>query len=137
MYFKGTWMFHTLRSIINNDELWFKTLKGFCETFYHKNTNTKEVVDYFDKQLHASIKEIMNFYLYQTDLPKLAYKSEQKEGKWIFKYRWMNINDAINFPIVLKNQKQITPKSNWQEIEFDQEPKIDVEHYLISVEKQE
>jgi hypothetical protein len=37
---------------------------------------------------------------------------------------------------VLKNQKQITPKSNWQEIEFDQEPKIDLEHYLISVEKQ-
>ena len=137
MYFKGTWMFHTLRSIINNDELWFKTLKGFCETFYHKNTNTKEVVDYFDTQLHASIKEIMNFYLFQTDLPKLAYISEQKDGKWIFKYRWTNINDAINFPIVLKNQKQITPKSNWQEIEFDQEPKIDVEHYLISVEKQE
>lgn len=135
MYFKGTWMFHTLRSIVNDDALWFKTLKGFCETFYHKNTNTAEVVNYFDSQLRSSIKDIMNFYLFQTELPKLEYKSEQKEGKWTMKYRWANINDAINFPIRLKNQKQITPKSTWQEIELNQEPAIDLEHYLISVEK--
>ncbi|MHA8066560.1 M1 family metallopeptidase [Aquirufa sp. ROCK2-A2] len=136
MYFKGTWMFHTLRSIVNNDELWFKTIKGFCEKFYHKNTDTKEVLDYFDSQLHASIKAIMNFYLFRTDLPQLEYKSEQKEGKWTLQYRWANLDDSINFPIILKNQKQITPKSSWQEIIMDQEPKIDVEHYLINVEKQ-
>jgi len=135
MYFKGTWMFHTLRSIINDDALWFKTLKGFCETFYHKNTNTTEVVKYFDSQLHSSVKEIMNYYLFQTDIPKLEFSCEQKEHKWRMKYRWANLKDNINFPIALKSGISITPKSTWQEIELDQEPGIDQEHYLISFEK--
>ena len=51
------------------------------------------------------------------------------------KFRWTNLKDEINFPITLKSGTKITPKSIWQEIELNQEPIVDKEHYLISVEK--
>ena len=77
-------MLHTLRSVVKNDALWFSTLKQFCLDFYHKNTNTAEVVNYFSNKLGAEIGPLMRYYLYQVELPTLAY--QYNEG--ILKYKW-------------------------------------------------
>lgn len=135
MYFKGTWMMHTLRSIVHNDVLWFKTLKDFCQSFYHKNTNTQEVVEFFSSRLKGSTKEIMMTYLYEIAIPKIQYSIQQKEGKWMMKYRWANVSDNIKFPIRFESGQEIIPNTNFQEITFHQEPSFDLNHYLIQTEK--
>ncbi len=136
MYFKGTWMFHTLRSVINNDEKWFKTLKSFCLDFYHKNTNTEEVVNYFDSKLGGSTKNILNYYLFQTEFPTLQYKFENG----MLAYRWKNVPSEVMLPIDLIIQRskkvRIQPSDNWQEIKIENDFEVDMEHFLVKVEKQ-
>jgi len=134
MYFKGTWMFHTLRSIINNDELWFKTLKSFCLDFYHRNTNTEEVVNYFTSKLGPETKNILNYYLFQTEFPTLSYK--QENGKII--YKWKNVKNEVKLPIdLIVQQKKIRiyPTDSWQELPISNDFRIDQDHFLIHTEK--
>lgn len=135
MYFKGTWMFHTLRSIVNNDELWFKTLKSFCLDFYHKNTNTEEVVNYFASKLGSDIKNILTFYLFQTAFPSLSYKHEN--GK--ISYKWKNVQHDVKLPVdLITNQQKIRiyPTDVWQELAISTDFQIDLDHFLIHAEKQ-
>ncbi len=136
MYFKGTWMLHTLRSVIKNDELWFKTLKSFCQDFYHKNTNTEEVVTYLDTKLGKNTKQILNYYLFQTDFPTLQYKFENG----MLAYRWKNLPNEVKLPIDLMVQKKykirIQPSTIWQEIKIEDDFEVDMEHFLVKVEKQ-
>jgi aminopeptidase N len=136
MYFKGTWMFHTLRSVVKNDALWFSTLKQFCLDFYHKNTNTAEVVNYFSNKLGAEIGPLMHYYLYQVELPTLAYQFN--EG--VLKYKWKNVPDEVHLPIDLwvnSNTKvRINPKATWQEMKLSGDFQVDLEHFLVKVEKQ-
>jgi len=51
MYYKGAWMLHTLRSCVNNDELWFQTLKLFCLNFKYRIVNTNQVIQFFNLHL--------------------------------------------------------------------------------------
>ncbi len=136
MYFKGTWMLHTLRSVVKNDALWFSTLKQFCLDFYHKNTNTAEVVNYFSNKLGAEIGPLMRYYLYQVELPTLAYQFN--EG--VLKYKWKNVPDEVHLPIDLwvnSNTKvRINPNATWQEMKLSGDFQVDLEHFLVKVEKQ-
>ncbi len=134
MYFKGTWMFHTLRNIINDDALWFKTLREFCLAFYHKNTNTAEVVDYWSKHLNKPIKPLFMHYLYQVKNPNLQYQVNQIGSTYTLRYRWMNLSDEITFPLTLKTGEKIIPRSQWQELNLDHSPQFDEERYLFDKE---
>ena len=135
MYFKGTWMFHTIRSIVNDDALWFKTLKDFCLDFYHKNTSTEEVVRYFDNKLNKNIKPLMDFYLFKTEYPTLEYKY----SGGILTYRWKNLPDNIHMPVDLLKGKsdkiRLTPTQNWQDLKIENGFQFDTEHFLMNVEK--
>jgi len=135
MYFKGTWMFHTIRSIVNDDALWFKTLKDFCLDFYHKNTSTEEVVRYFDNKLNKNIKPLMDFYLFKTEYPTLEYKYSGGN----LTYRWKNLPDNIQMPVDLSKGKsdkiRLTPTQNWQELKIENGFQFDTEHFLMNVEK--
>lgn len=135
MYFKGTWMFQTLRSIVNNDDLWFKTLKSFCLDFYHRNTNTEEVVNYFSSKLGSNIKNIFNFYLFQTEFPTLQIK--QSNG--MLAYKWKNVKNEVGLPIDLSIQKKIKqriyPSCDWQELKIESDYQVDTDHFLVNVEK--
>jgi aminopeptidase N len=134
MYFKGTWMFHTLRNIIQDDALWFKTMREFCLAFYHKNTNTKEVVEFWSKHLNKPVKELMLNYLYQVKNPNLQYSVQQTGNTWTLRYRWSNLNDDISFPLTLKTGEKFKPNSAWQEIKLEHAPELDEESYLFDKE---
>ena len=45
-YMKGAWVMHTLRSVINNDKIWFEILKEFMIENAKGFANTR---DFFDK----------------------------------------------------------------------------------------
>lgn len=71
MYFKGSWMFHTLRQSVQNDAKWFACLKKFCQTFYHKNTHTDEVLAFFKAELGPEVMPIFERFLFKKENPFL------------------------------------------------------------------
>ncbi|WP_079736123.1 M1 family metallopeptidase [Salegentibacter salegens] len=115
MYFKGANLLNTIRSIYDNDELWWKTLKEYTETYKHQIIDTKTTENFFDKAIDVNLDPIFDQYLRHTDLPKLEFR--KKEGKT--QARWIADVEDFKMPIdILVDGKEIriTPTNQWQDL---------------------
>lgn len=119
MYNKGSWILHTLRNVVNNDSIWFATLKQFHEDFRLKNTNGQEVFGWFEDQLGKDVREIMERFFTKADIPVLEY--QVKRFLWMKKveYRWKKERKSFNMPIeIIEGDKKyrVIPSQKWQKI---------------------
>ncbi len=71
MYPKGSWMLHTIRNIVNNDSLWFATIKGITTDFKISNVDTKQIEDYMELKLNKELTPVFDQYLRHKELPVL------------------------------------------------------------------
>ena len=96
-YMKGAWIMHTLRSVINNDEIWFKILKEFMVENAKGFANTR---DFFNKVEEKTGEDFWYFaeqYFYSPNQPVLEYYQDENN----YHYRWINVNDNFIMPIDL------------------------------------
>lgn len=118
IYYKGANMLGTIRNVINDDELWWKTLLDFTETFKHKITNTVEVIDFFE----TAFPELMLptiFYHYLTELhpPRI----EIKRSGLGYSARWVDVHPGFEMPIelIFKNKNfRVSLDTGWKKLPF-------------------
>ena len=91
MYYKGALMLNTIRHILNNDDLWWKTLKKYSEAFKHQIINTKILIDFFNKETKMKLDSVFYQYLKYRNVPFLETKIVKNK---VF-FRW--ISDVLNF----------------------------------------
>ena len=127
MYSKGANLLHTIRQIVNDDELWRETLRGLNKEFYHKTVTTEEIEKYISKTVNYDLSSVFDQYLRDIRIPTLEYKIEDNR---MF-YRWTNVIDGFNMPIEIKinnKSKLIYPSEKFDflklkenSIEFDED----------------
>jgi aminopeptidase N len=113
MYNKGANLLHTIRQVINDDELFRNILRGLNKDFYHKTVDSKDVEDYFSKKSGKDLSKIFDQYLRTTQIPVLEYKLSEEA----ISYRWTNCIDGFNMPVKIKDQKggiALSPTTSWQ-----------------------
>lgn len=113
MYNKGANLLHTIRQVINNDEVFRNILRGLNKDFYHKTVNSKDVEEYFSKKSGKDLSKIFDQYLRTIHIPVLEYKLAEKG----ISYRWTNCIDSFNMPIKMKISKGetwLSPTTSWQ-----------------------
>jgi aminopeptidase N len=134
MYYKGANMLHTLRQLIEDDELWRNVLIGLNKEFYHQTVTSKQVEDYMSKKTEKDLSAFFNQYLRTTKIPKLEHTIN--EGK--MQYRYVNVVKGFDMPIrifVNEKEKWIFPTSEWKteniggNIDFD--PNFYVEYNAV------
>ncbi len=135
MYYKGALMLHTLRWQVNNDALWFKTIKDIQRDFRNKTVSTTELVAYINQKLGKDYTWLFNQYLHKAKPPVLSYTAEQKGKNIELTVQWTGVDADFKMPIsVLKkkealqvlavtNQPQtfIIPKTKLADFDFDKE----------------
>jgi aminopeptidase N len=106
MYYKGSWMLHSLRSVVDNDVLWFATIKDFYQTHKHSHINTEQVINFFNQETGKNLSPIFNFYLTNKEIPVLEYEILEEDDKVFLSYYWKvnkeegnNKNIDFNMPI--------------------------------------
>lgn len=122
IYYKGSNLLHTLRTITNDDELWRKTLRGLNEEFYHQTVTSKMVENYISKQLGLNLQPYFDQYLRSTKIPVFEYQIEKK----VLKYRFNNAIRGFTMPLQITidgTLKWITPTDLWQTIEIPKKTK--------------
>jgi aminopeptidase N len=136
-YMKGAWVMHTLRSVINNDNLWFEILKEFMIENAKGFANTK---DFFDKVNEKTGKDYWYFaeqYFYTSNQPEVEYYQTDSN----FYYRWNNVNDNFIMPIdFLVNgvEKRVKPSKDYQSFPISKHSQIEVmdwKFYVLPIEK--
>ena len=126
MYYKGSWMLHSLRSVIGNDELWFTTIKDFYQTYKHSHINTKQVIDFFNKKTGRNLTPIFDFYLFNKEIPSLEYEIVEEGKNTFLFYKWENTEESntnFNMPIeVFLNEQsevmELNPTTTTQKLEI-------------------
>jgi aminopeptidase N len=134
MYYKGANILHTLRQLIEDDELWRTILIGLNKEFYHQTVNSKQVEDYISKKTEKDLSAFFNQYLRTTKIPKLEHNIN--EGK--MQYRYVNVVKGFDMPIrifVNEKEKWIFPTSEWKteniEGNIDFDPNFYVEYNAV------
>lgn len=84
MYYKGANMLHTLRTVVNDDDLWRHTLRGLNKDFYHQTVSSKQVETYVQEKLNLDLKGFFDQYLRETSIPVFEYTLEKNTLRYRF-----------------------------------------------------
>ena len=134
MYYKGANMLHTLRQLVEDDELWRQVLRGLNETFYHQTVTTDQIEDYISKKTQKDLSAFFDQYLRTKDIPVLEYNFDGNK----LKYRYTNVVEDFDMPVrVFLDGKEhwVFPKKNseWKTEKIrGKELTIDSNFYITS-----
>jgi len=138
MYYKGSNMINTLRSLIEDDELWWKTLRQFNIEFAYKTITTEEVVQFFSLSFDKDLTAFFDQYLKYPKIPKLLI--EKVENKNQLKFKWEADVEEFDMPVEVSlgnASTRIFPKSDkWKtiDLESNQTLKVDLKKFYIDLE---
>ncbi len=117
MYYKGANMIHTIRQVIDNDELFRDILRGLNKEFYHKTVTARQVEEYINKRSGKDFSKVYEQYLRTTKIPVLEYKS--KAGG--IEFRWTNVVDGFDMPVKVDlggRTQLIKPGNKWASLQL-------------------
>jgi aminopeptidase N len=123
MYFKGALFLHTLRSVVNDDERWWKLIADFYQRFKFQNIMTEDVVRFFNAELRQDLTAIFEQYLRRTDPPTLELAFDPTAGT--VAYRWRTEERAFAMPIkagTVGKWQILRPTTDWQIMKSDVAP---------------
>jgi aminopeptidase N len=138
-YFKGALFLNTLRSVINDDEKWWKLLRSYSMHFRYQNIMTEDMVKFFNSQTGINLTPIFNQYLRQAELPVLELQFRQKDGT--VSYRWKTVVKDFAMPVKVGRRNDwriLKPTTDWQTMKSElQRDEFDVatDRYYIEVVK--
>ncbi len=102
MYNKGMLMLNTLRTLVNNDKLWWQTIKAISDTtFKHKTTDAASIIAFFEQRTKLKLDKFFEQYLQQSEIPKLSFVL-RKKGKtsYTFEYVWQTEVKDFHMPVL-------------------------------------
>ncbi len=113
-YFKGSWMLHTLRNAINDDDLWFEILKGYYQKYALAHTVSQDFEDFVNEKTGRDWSKFFEQYLEYPQIPKLLYQLELGGKDLIVRYKWEADVDGFDMPVLLGeegNYVQVFPNT--------------------------
>lgn len=140
IYYKGTWMLHTMRSILDNDTLWFNTLKELNQKFFHKIVTSADVEKFIINRTKYDFGPFFNQYLRHAALPVLEYYMVNKNGLNELHYRLNAKVKTLRLPVKVALGKDkfdfVVAEKSWKIYDLPysnkEDFKIDEAHFLIS-----
>lgn len=114
-YYKGAYILHTLRSTINNDELWFKTLKALHEENAISHMTSEQIIDFLSERLERDLTVFFKQYLEFPLPPMLHCRFKETKKELQVAYKWET--DVPNFTM----PALIGPKGDFQRVEATSE----------------
>lgn len=118
MYSKGAFILNTMRSIIDNDELWFSLIKGLQTDYQYSIVTQDTILQYFNRKTGKDFTAFFKQYLFYPQIPTLEYKlNKQKGDTYELTYRWQA--DVPDFAMPVKYNQNgkliwLYPTTNWQ-----------------------
>ena len=94
-YNKGAWVLHTLRNVIDNDDLWFSILKNFAIDNAKGHVSTETFLNYLIKATGKNYQLVFYQYFYDHRPPTFEYHQEGQK----FYYRLSNVISGFAMPI--------------------------------------
>jgi aminopeptidase N len=142
MYNKGSLMLHTLRSLIDNDVLWFEMIKGIANDFKYNTVDGQQIINYINEKSEKELTYFFNQYLKNKEIPQFQYNLQKEGRNYTLIYRW-NAIPEFDMPILINTGLKdfwIYPNFEWKELDlgsFDNHDfKVRDDLFFIDIKKQ-
>lgn len=137
VYSKGCRVIHTIRSVLNNDTLFFDILRGIQKDFACKTVTTNDIESYISKRSGIDFSAFFDQYLRTVMVPELAYFIQDGQ----LHYRWNNTIPGFQMPVkvTLAEGKYafIRPVDSWKTIAVKAKDfKVDTENFYVNIKKE-
>ncbi len=121
MYDKGQLVLNTLRSVIDNDKLWFSILRGIQETYRYSTITTDSIIQFVNITTGKDFGYFFEQYLKNSKIPVLEVVTRKKGNKVTVRYRWSADVPEFKMPVKVTTSENklewITPTTKWQTME--------------------
>jgi len=129
MYFKGTWMLHSMRYMFKNKEAWYAAVRALYQEFKHSHATTAQITHFLDEQTPANLQPVFDQYLLHALPPALEYYFEKTATALTVHYRWNSPVADFNLPVFIaegnKESQKLTPSTRqWQSVRFAPDSKL-------------
>jgi len=99
MYDKGQLVLNTLRSVIDNDPLWFSTVRGLYETFKYQTITADDVFGFVNKKTGKDFGYFFDQYFKFTKIPELDVRLTYRADTVVMSYRWIADVKEFQMPV--------------------------------------
>jgi aminopeptidase N len=145
MYNKGMLFLNTLRHVVNNDSLWWSTIKCMSDTAYKRqNIGYDDVVGFFSSKTKRDLSKVFEQYVKHSDIPLFEYELKKVKGKeYELKYRWKVDVQGFSLPVFIStggnSYTQLSTKDEWQtttlQLKKESEFKVNEDWMYIDVKR--
>lgn len=120
VYYKGAFMLHTLRNLIQDEPKWIGLLQAIQTEFKHQTVTTEEFVDFIGKYLHQDYSWFFYQYLKISGVPVFVYSYDNDAaGGPVVRFRWENVMKDFKMPVFVnvnsEGWKKLEPTAEWKE----------------------
>ena len=118
MYQKASLMLHTLRTLIDNDPLWFEIIKEISTNFKYQTIDGQDIIDYINQRSGKDFTSFFNQYLKNKDIPEFQYRLIKSGREIALMYRWEAVED-FEMPILINSGNKnswVFPVNQWKEV---------------------
>jgi aminopeptidase N/cyclophilin family peptidyl-prolyl cis-trans isomerase len=118
MYDKGQLILNTLRSVLDDDKLWFSILRGLQDKFKYQNVDADQVFAFINEKSGRDLTYFFDQYFRRKNIPTLAIQTTKDGDNITARYRWEADVDNFHMPIKVTTApgkyEFITPTTDWQ-----------------------
>lgn len=102
IYYKGAWMLHSLRFLVNNDALWLSWFRHLTQRFAQVPCLTEDVLQDANRYFKGDYTDFFYSYLKQPNWPVLDWEWEDLADSTRLRYRWKGVSDGFKARLPLK-----------------------------------
>ncbi|MGB3800608.1 MAG: M1 family metallopeptidase [Lewinella sp.] len=138
-YFKGAWMLHTLRNVIDNDPLFFGMLRSFYQDNVRSIVSTKDVIDYFSEYAGTDLQPFFMQYLMHPTVPVLELRENGDQVEYRLRADVLGLAMPVGVYIEDEPVRLLTTE-NWQPMVegFSMDDvRIDESRFLVDISRQQ
>jgi aminopeptidase N len=99
MYYKGAWMLHTLRTILQDDDLWWAWFAALYKDLGGKQVDRQTVVAHASRHFNRDLAPFFAQYLDYAGLPVLEYEVSTTNGGTTVLSRWREVHPGFQMPV--------------------------------------
>lgn len=102
-YYKGSWILHTLRSIVDDDDRWKAYLKSLYKEFEMKIIISEDILEYTQAYFkEIELKHFFSQYLYRPEIPVIHYKLSETQDGIKMQYQMQSQESDLKIPIKVR-----------------------------------
>jgi aminopeptidase N len=118
IYYKGAWMFYSLRNSVGMEEGWNEALRSAYRKFAGRTLGSEQMIEHWANALDPRFAGTLQWWLQHAEVPSLEWSlldDAEDSTRLMLRYRWAPSAKGFYLPMMTSSGQHMDPvPSRWQ-----------------------